>query len=239
VIYLSFDQDWAPAWATTALTDALARAGLEGTLFVTHACPSLDGIRAAGHVELGWHPNFLPGSSHGATTDEVLDTMARWVPEAVGARAHTLMRGTPLLQAYKARGIRYDAADIFDGQPGLAPFVSWTGMVRLPIWFEDDVHLQRGLPCTLDTLELDAEGLKVCTFHPVLVALNAVDLEGYGALKADLASRGVALTDATVDDFAAHRHRGSPGVDDLFQALVSWLSIHRERCGGHLMNAAQ
>jgi len=239
VIYLSFDQDWAPAWATRALADALQRAGLEGTLFVTQGCPSLAAIRAAGHMELGWHPNFLPGSSHGSTVEEVLDTMAGWVPEAVGARAHALMRGTPLLMAYQARGICYDAADIFDGRPGLAPFVSWTGMVRLPIWFEDDVHLQRGLPCSLDALDLDAEGLKICTFHPVLVALNAADLGGYEALKADLASRGVALTDATKADFAPHKERERPGVGDLFQALVSWLEDHPKRRGGRLRDAAQ
>ncbi|MDP6945192.1 MAG: formyltransferase family protein, partial [Myxococcota bacterium] len=47
VIHLSFDQDWAPAWATLALTDALAEAGLEGTLFVTHDCPSLTALREA------------------------------------------------------------------------------------------------------------------------------------------------------------------------------------------------
>ena len=239
VIYLSFDQDWAPAWATTTLTDRLAEAGLEGTLFVTHDCPSLAVIRGGGHVELGWHPNFLPGSSHGATVDEVLDTMAGWVPEAVGARAHTLMRGTPLLEAYKARGIRYDAADIFDGRAGLEAFESWTGVTRLPIWFEDDVHLQRGLPCTLESLGLEAPGLKICTFHPVLVALNAADLQGYAALKADLGARGVPLTEATQADFAPHRERQRDGVDDLFGALVSWLSSRPERRGGRLCRAAE
>ena len=234
MIYLSFDQDWAPAWATRALTDRLRAAGLQGTLFVTHSCPSLASIRAAGHVELGWHPNFLPGSSHGATVDQVLDTMANLVPDAVGARAHTLMRGTPLLEAYKARGIRYDAADIFDGRSHLEAFTSWTGVIRLPIWFEDDVHLQRGLPCTLDALALDAPGMKVCTFHPVLVALNAADLQGYATLKADLAARGVPLTEANEADVAPHRERDRPGVEDLFIALVNWLETHPDRHGGQL-----
>ncbi|MDP6944386.1 MAG: hypothetical protein QF464_09580, partial [Myxococcota bacterium] len=173
------------------------------------------------------------------TLDEVLDTMARWVPEAVGARAHTLMRGTPLLEAYKARGIRYDAADIFDGRPGLEAFTSWTGLVRLPIWFEDDVHLQRGLPCTLEALDLDTPGLKICTFHPVLVALNASDLEGYASLKRDLAARGIPLTEATEADFAPHRERERRGVADLFEALVNWLGAHPDHRGGALRHAAE
>lgn len=237
MIYLSFDQDWAPPWATRWLTDTLRDAGLQGTLFVTHPCESLEVLRREGHVELGWHPNFLPGSSHGSTTEEVLDTMARWVPEAVGARAHTLMRGTPLLMAYRARGLRYDAADIFDGRAELSPFESWTGMTRLPIWFEDDVHLERGLECTLEALPLAQQGMKVCTFHPVLVALNAADLDGYQALKHDLARRNIPLTGATREDFAPHRQDERPGVGDLFEALVTWLKAHPERCGGQLKDA--
>ena len=239
MLYLSFDQDWAPEWATRALTDALAEAGLQGTLFVTHDCPSLASLRASGHIELGWHPNFLPGSSHGDTVEQVLDTMARWVPEAVGARAHTLMRGTPLLMAYRERGLRYDAADIFDGRPGLEAFESWTGVLRLPIWFEDDVHLERGLRCDVDRLALDAPGLKICTFHPVLVALNASDLAPYRDLKRDLAQRGVGLTDATQADFARHRQRHEPGVADLFNALVTWLKAHPASQGGPLKSLCE
>ena len=239
VLYLSFDQDWAPEWATRDLTDALSAAGLAGTLFVTHDCPSLSALRASGHIELGWHPNFLPGSSHGDTVDEVLETMARWVPEAVGARAHTLMRGTPLLTAYRSRGLRYDAADIFDGRAGLEAFESWTGMLRLPIWFEDDVHLERGLPCELSGLDLQSPGLQICTFHPVLVALNASNLSTYRALKSDLASRGVGLTDATREDFARHRQDEEPGIEDLFRALIHWLKDRPERQGGQLKSLCE
>jgi hypothetical protein len=234
VLYLSFDQDWAPEWATRALTEALAEAGLEGTLFVTHDCPSLATLRASGHIELGWHPNFLPGSSHGDTVEQVLDTMAGWVPEAVGARAHTLMRGTPLLMAYRERGLRYDAADIFDGRAGLTPFESWTGVLRLPIWFEDDVHLERGLGCDVSQLALEAPGLKICTFHPVLVALNASDLSSYRDLKGDLAQRGIGLTEATRGDFARHHQDLKPGVGDLFNALITWLTAHPASQGGPL-----
>lgn len=238
VIYLSFDQDWAPAWATLDVHNALAAAGLSGTLFVTHACPSLPVLRARPDIlELGWHPNFLPGSSHGNSTEAVLDTLAELVPEAVGARAHCLIRGTPFLQAYQARGLVYDAADIHDGEAGLAPFASWTGMWRLPIWFEDDVHLQRGLPCRLDALDLAARGMKIMTFHPVLVALNAADLNGYAALKDDLRAQGVELTEATREHFAPHRSTG-PGVADLFDAIVAWLTEHPDRAGGMLRSAA-
>ena len=65
VICLSFDQDWAPPWASLAILDRLERAGLEATFFVTHDGPAVARLRASELVELAWHPNFLPGSSHG------------------------------------------------------------------------------------------------------------------------------------------------------------------------------
>lgn len=238
MIHLSFDQDWAPPWATLALHEALAAAGLRGTLFVTHDCPSLAALRAAGRLELGWHPNFLPGSSHGATVEEVLDTCALLVPEAAGARAHGLMRGTSLLLAYRDRGLLYDAADLRDGAPGHAPFVSWTGLARLPIWFEDDVHLRRGLPCTLEALDLASPGLRVMNFHPVLVALNAADLDGYAGLKAALAAAGTPLTEASERDFAPFVERERPGVGDLLREVVAWLGAHPRRAGGPLREVA-
>lgn len=238
-VCLSFDQDWAPAWATRDIHAALVAARLEATFFATHGCESLDDMRDRGLVELGWHPNFLAGSSHGTTTEEVLDTMALLVPEARGARAHCLIRGTPFLTAYKSRGLIYDAADLHDGVPDLRPFLSWTGMVRLPIWFEDDVHLERALPCRLDALDLASPGLKVLTFHPVLVALNAANLAQYAALKADLHRRGVPLTDATRADFAPFTQRAAPGLGDLFSAVTAWLSAHPEAHGGQLRRIAE
>lgn len=235
MIYLSFDQDWAPEWATRSLHDRVVAAGQTGTLFVTHPCPSLTHLRSVGRFELGWHPNFLPGSSHGDTTEEVLDTMAGWVPEARGARAHCLIRGTPYLQAYRARGLVYDAADILDGAPNLAPFVSWTGMTRLPIWFEDDVHIARGLPCALSALALEQPGMKVFNFHPVLVALNARTSQSYANLKADLSLRGVGLTDATPEDF--QRHREQDGVSDLLSQVLDFMVENPQRAGRTLYSA--
>ena len=238
MIHLTFDQDWAPAWATLAAHEVVERAGLRGTLFVTHACPSLAAIRAAGALELGWHPNFLAGSSHGASVEAVLDTMARIVPEATGARAHGLLRGTPLLLAYRDRGLVYDAADLHDGVHGLAPFASWTGIARLPIYFEDDVHLQRGRRAHIDALQLEGPGLKVLSFHPILIALDAVDLDGYAGLKAALARDGRSLTDATHADVARLRPPGRPGIGALFRDVVAWLVAHPELAGGPLGDLA-
>ncbi len=234
MIYLSFDQDWAPAWATEDLCTAVAAADQRGTFFVTHDCPSLEVLRSSGRFELGWHPNYLPGSSHGEEVEAVLNTMHALVPKAVGARAHGLITGTSYLLAYGARGLRYDASELRDGVHDLEVFTSWTGVQQIPIFFEDDVHFARGRTCRLDRLELDRPGLKVFNFHPILLALNASDTSGYKALKQSLTSRGLSLNEATREDVAAFTQADAPGVGDLFRELLSWLERNPGQAGGTL-----
>jgi hypothetical protein len=234
MIHLSFDQDWAPDWAVEAIHQRLQNAALGATFFATHASPVLDVLRQGELLELGGHPNFLPGSSHGDSVDDVLAYIQALVPEATGVRAHCLIQGTPQLEAYAAKGIQYDASNLRDGEAGLAPFVNWAGVVEIPIWFEDDVHLRRGSACTLDTLDLDSKGLKVFNFHPVLIALNATRLQDYEALKGNLSREGIRLTDATPEDFDPHTQTIEAGVGDLFDAVVSFLEEHPHRCGGPL-----
>jgi len=234
VIYLSFDQDWAPEWATQDVVAAVVDSELEATFFATHNCPSLDAMRNSGAFEIGWHPNFLPGSSHGASVEEVLSTLKGWVPEARGVRAHCLIQGTPHLMAYNSRGIRYEASDLRDGQRDLEPFLSWTGVVQLPTFFQDDVHLQRRLPLALETVDLASPGLKIFSFHPVLLALNTRDLSQYQKLKTSLAEQGKALTDATREDFAPFTQDDGAGVRDVFEALLGVLGESPQRAGGTL-----
>ncbi|MCB9506255.1 MAG: hypothetical protein H6697_01155 [Myxococcales bacterium] len=233
MIHLTFDQDWAPPWATERLAADLRAAGQRGTLFVTNACAALAPAAADGTLELGLHPNFLPGSSHGATTGDVLDHVATLAPGAIGVRPHCLVTHTPLRLEYGRRGLLYESADLMDGVENLAPLALWTGLVRFPIFWEDDVHLSFGRDCSPGALRCSGGGLRVLNFHPVLLALNASDLAGYGALKASLAARGVALAAATEEDFAPHVSN-KRGVRDLLADVLELLSARPDQAGGTL-----
>jgi len=238
MIYLSFDQDWAPEWATRELAELLIGAGQKATFFVTHPCPALEDLRESGYVELGWHPNFLPGSSQGENLDEILDTLARWVPEAQGVRAHCLIQGTPHLLAYKQRNLSYEASDLRDGLHDLKPFMSWTGLVQLAAFFEDDVYLHRGLPLVFDALEHRREGMKIFSFHPVLLALNCSDLRKYQDLKRDLSLKGKGMTDASREDFEPFTQTDETGVRDILGELLEHLEREPQRAGGTLAELA-
>ena len=231
VIVLTFDQDWAPAWATLAIHEQLLARGMEATLFVTHPCPSLETLRDSGSFELAWHPNYQPGSSHGDDVGSVLDTMTQLVPNAKGVRAHALVRSTALLLEYGRRGLQYEASDLLFGWTHIRPIVEWNNVVRLPIFWEDDVHLCHGLPCDLASIDLAGSGLRVFNFHPVLVALNAADLAGYDALKIELAEQGESLTDATKGDVDRFRETIRPGIGDFLDELLAYLDNQPQQAG--------
>jgi hypothetical protein len=234
MIHLTLDQDWAPDWATEAALDRIAAAGVEATLFITHASPGLPRWRTRPGLELGVHPNFLPGSTHGATLDAVLDHVAGLVPDARGVRAHGLVRGTHLLEAYGRRGYAYDASDLIDGTDGLVVLPRWSGVARVPIFFEDDVHLHYGRPAAWEAVPAGTHGVRVFSFHPVLLALNAQDLVGYRSLKSELMRQELSLHEASPQAFDPFRHAGPEGLEAVLAGLLAHLTAHPGERGGTL-----
>ncbi len=237
MIHLSFDQDWAPAWATLDICETLEAARIAGTLFATHSCASLSKVGSSpyGLAELGLHPNFLPGSSQGDSPTEVLDTVGGWFPHARGVRAHGLVRSTCLWMEYGKRGLQYDSSDLLDGLAGIRPLRTWNGLFRLPIFWEDDVHLQHGRPCQLESVRLELSGLKIFNFHPVLVALNAGDLAGYQDLKRHLSVQGISLASASRTEFAPFINRDRPGMRDMLAEVIAYMQAHPDQAGGTLI----
>jgi hypothetical protein len=59
----------------------------------------------------------------------------------------------------------------------LAPFRTVTGTVRLPVFWEDDVHSGNQLSWDAGTLgsAFETPGLKIVNVHPLRVALNVPD----------------------------------------------------------------
>jgi len=180
------------------------------------------------------HPNLLPGSTHGATVDEVLDHVGALVPGACGVRAHGLVRGTHLLEAYARRGWRYDASDLVDGVDGLPLLSPWNGVARVPIFFEDDVHLHHGRAATWEPGLAGSRGVRVFNLHPALLALNAADLTGYRALKEALVRQNLSLSSAPPEAFAPFVHQGPGGVRALLDGLLRHLAAHPGERGGTL-----
>jgi hypothetical protein len=74
----------------------------------------------------------------------------------------------------RAAGIVADSqlGTLFQGH--LMPVMHWTGIVRLPVYFEDDVFFDVSESLDLDSITptLFTPGLKILNFHPTFVGCN-------------------------------------------------------------------
>lgn len=219
---ITFDMDWAPDWAIAECADLCRRAGVPATFFVTHGCDVLADLRRSGRVELGIHPNFLPGSDQGVDARQVLETCMATVPEARAMRSHSLVQSSPLLASVlRHTPVTVDVSLLLPFHAGLRPTKLFLGearpLVRLPYVWEDDVAAlwpdwdwERG--------QVPDEGLCILDFHPIHVALNTADLDNYAALRRSLEGRP--LASATAAEVARFRNSGA-GARSFLERMLA------------------
>lgn len=211
MLALTFDADWVPQAAVELALAEVRKRGLKATLFATspHAYPEEDWL------EVALHPNFKPGSTQGGSPGEVMHRLKEWHPTARGVRVHGLGWRAEYASLMLAHGVRYDSSLYSGQQPGLAPF-GQDGLVRLPIFWSDNRHLQQGLPLQEVCIPyLEGPGLRVLLFHPIHIIWNTPSQAHYEANKAACA----ALDEQGLEDLLARRHNG-PGLGTFFRLLL-------------------
>ena len=185
---ITIDLDWAPDYMIEPMAAALIERGVRATWLVTHASPAVEALRERPDLfELGIHPNFQPGSSHGATPEEVIDHCMSLVPSARCVRTHGLVQSTRLLHALGRREeLCVDLSLYLHHCPSTAPCrFAYRGarLLRLPHVWEDDFEME----CADASWRLEPilrlDGLKILDFHPVHVFLNCPTGEAYDACR--------------------------------------------------------
>ncbi|MFZ0805884.1 MAG: hypothetical protein WAN03_06860, partial [Candidatus Sulfotelmatobacter sp.] len=139
VFVLTGDQDWAPEWAIATYLEKIRQWGQLAHVFRTSPSALLDSALHAGVIDQGWHPNFMPGSTHGSTVDEVVQYCQRNFPGARTARCHCFAEDSYRTRALARAGIVADSQNPTPCQGYLLPMVHFTGILRLPVYLEDDV----------------------------------------------------------------------------------------------------
>jgi hypothetical protein len=222
---ITFDIDWAPDWTIAACADACARLGVPATFFVTHDSPVVRSLQTEKLFECGIHPNFLPNSSQGRSVREVLEFCMDLVPSARAMRTHSLVQSSPLFGELPAIApqIDIDVSLYLHLHPDLQA-VRWQfdrlskPIWRLPYYWEDDFAA-----CDptwhWTNLAPPSDGLRIFDFHPILVALNAAELDGYRELKRGIGGRSLAAT--TKDEVAALRCAGDGAATFLERLLAT------------------
>ena len=146
------------------------------TIFVTHRSVELERWEKA---ELAIHPNFLPGSTHGTSIADVIDHVLEIVPSARSFRSHCFFDNSRITRELWDRGIRYDSNLCLHLQPNIVPLRHSSGLLRFPVFFEDDVSWTRGEPWDMSLDPFFGSGLKILNFHPFMLATNCPDTSFY------------------------------------------------------------
>ncbi len=212
VVILSVDIDWAPDFAIEALIRRLDRHQARATLFLTHQSSALAELDPR-RYELGLHPH-LPDRLDLASA---LSTLSPLAPQARGVRFHRLIQSTPLMAELGRAGFLYDASLLIPYQTHLRPFRFPPPLIRIPYAWEDDVHAMTNKPWTLESIDIEAPGLRIFDFHPIHVFLNTDSPSRYEAAKKE---------GFTLEACRRLQHSG-PGTSTFLDDLLAY--VHRRR----------
>lgn len=187
-VYVTMDMDWANDGVlrdTVSLAESLE---IPVTLFVTHNTPVLAELRSHPLFDLGIHPNFLPqlNGQTGKSFRTVLEEIQALVPEAKVIRCHALADATPILTAAREMGFAADMNLFIPFSSGirLSPFTHFSGLKRLPFFYEDDAWaLEPGHPSPEQHMMDPESGLKIFNFHPIHLYLNTESIDRYSRAK--------------------------------------------------------
>nr|WP_169433099.1 hypothetical protein [Maridesulfovibrio zosterae] len=185
--------------------DICIKYNMPATFFATHKTDILLDIQTNPLFELGIHPNFLHGSTHGDSPIKIMEHCLDIVPKAKSMRTHALVQSTHLFLdiAKKLPQIETDVSLFMYAHKGLVPTWLHLGesrkIARIPYFWEDDLYSWSPAP-DWNYLNMDGGGLKIYNFHPVLVSLNTNTLDGYCALKESL--NGTSLRECSREDFS-------------------------------------
>lgn len=161
--------------------DFLRARDLQCTVFATGRYTVLEKSDPA-HIEIGVHPNFneTPPSQYETKLREMLTLY----PHAQGVSSHAMMSSTPLLELFKRCGLKYDRNLLLYKQSLLKPFFHYNGLLRVPVFWEDDIWfaVEPGAAFSPDLLAAAAH-VCVFNFHPIHIYMNTASQKHYSSFK--------------------------------------------------------
>ncbi len=183
MISFTTDIDWAPEEIISDTLSVFEKYNVKCTLFSTHHSTVLSNCRKD-LFEIGIHPNFNPlleGSEK--SVEDIIDELLEIHPDAKGVRSHSMFQSTGILKIFAGKSLVYDANHFLPYQKGINPFKLWTGMVRIPFNWEDDVHWTYGYSFDSAGIDLNDKGLNIFNFHPIHIFLNTENKYRYNEAK--------------------------------------------------------
>jgi hypothetical protein len=215
MIGITADLDYCPQQVLDFFSDIVHDYGYKVTFFMTHK------LSVRSEHELALHPFFTDFKR----IESVLDHLRDMFPKSIGIRTHRLRTADDWFLLYEKKGIQYDSSFLLTNRTILPYYlygVRSGGLLEIPIYFSDDLHLwfpRRFPPVTtrrmLNVADRNRQSY-VFAWHPIHVFLNTSTLAHY--CKAKQFTR-------EIDKLERYRNSGK-GVRTLF---VSFLESLRQK----------
>lgn len=187
VFVFTSDIDWASESAIQDTIDFYRGLDAPVHIFATHASEAVNRYWIEEPANVGIHPNFLPGSSHGNKVCDVLDYLLQTFPGVTTSRSHHFFDSSSLVAELSHRGFRLDSNLCLWLEPDLRPLALGAGRhLRYPVFWEDDVHWTKGNGFAKFADFVDTfftPGLKILNTHPFSLYLNIGAATEYTAKK--------------------------------------------------------
>jgi SAM-dependent methyltransferase len=198
--------------------------GIRPTLFATHRSEFIQHCEEDELAQIGVHPNFLPNSTHGTSYQEVIHHITRLFPNSNVFRSHSFFDNSHVSKAFWDLGYRYDSNLCLYLQADIQPLHHSTGLIRMPVFWEDDVHWHRSREDWKLENYVEAflsPGLKIINVHPIHMALNTPSVEFYQSVPKRPG-------DLRQVDIAELRNSG-PGTRSFLESLLKTLTAQGHR----------
>jgi len=118
---LTSDTDWASEACIQDVAALAERFRIKPVFFATHQSDTLARLQRDGAADVGVHPNFRPGSTHGADVETVIDHVFRLYPGARSYRCHGFVDSFEIAERMRERGVVHDSNLCLDMQADIRP----------------------------------------------------------------------------------------------------------------------
>ncbi len=221
-VILTTDTDWAPDFVIATILEAVKIFGHKLTIFATNRSDLLQNLNDDS-FEIGLHPDFTM-RHHNTPFKSVMDNLLELYPNAKGMRSHCDFFGDNIANLAHDIGLKYDVSVFEWNCPALQGHVDYNGLVRLPYFWEDGIHLNMEIPLDWSQIRLNTPGLKVLNVHPILIYMNCKsdeDRRTFVRQHKDLTQ----IRSADIDPVV----RSERGIRDVWMELLEMLAENKVR----------
>ncbi|MGH2563381.1 MAG: hypothetical protein ACRDE8_01730, partial [Ginsengibacter sp.] len=162
------DVDWASETVLKLFFDEILSFKIVPTVFVTHASKIVGELFTDKKIERGIHPNFLKGSSHGDSYEEVIKRCLQFAPETKFYRSHRGFNSTDTNHLLKNKyQFKISSNTVTVLQQSLSPILHESGLLEFPIFFEDGTQLYNKMDLKIEKYleNFTSPGIKLISIH--------------------------------------------------------------------------